>query len=820
LVGLLALGFAFSPSCQRVETFAGGAVPGATDPGTRTFDAGVAVVDAGTNGGPLPRADAVVVERPGVIAGQIVAQTGEVEGALVTLAGSGVWPARVVQAGADGGFRFDDVPTGIYGVSAQRGSRVAEPREGIWLDSGGRVFLALRLDEGATLSGRVVSAVGGEAIAGAELRISADSLALAPRTTRSDAAGRFRFEGLLPRSQSLSVSASGFVPEVAREVTPGPPLTLRLTPAATISGVVYDSLDHPVAGAHVEAVATGGVAGQSVLGSPTAPPAAFVVAANSASLGTTSGPVPRVPVTPTLAPPPGSPPAAASSGQGALPWLASGGPSALTDAEGHFRIEGVPPGTTVLLATHPEHAPGVSATLRLRPGQSLAEQILVLPDGSLIVGRVVDSRGFPAAGVPILLRAEREPLPRMEMSGRDGRFEFAHVLGAASLTAAAPGLPEHRERVDAPPEGEIAVTLTLEDAFIELDGRTLDEAGFPVAGVQLQCSSLRYQAPSTQIAFSDGDGSFRFRGLPAPPWRVTASGAGRVSREIELDEVPPDGLDIRLAEAGEVRLSVHSDFDDSVVSSARVTLTHGDNRFPAQLGSTAGSYVMRDVPAGEFTVAIEADGFLPLERTGDLEPRPGSALGTDLGVLRLAPGANLEGDVVDAHGEPVAGASLALNDEVRPGVVSDAEGHFRLTGIAPDTYHVSATHPSYGQGEQAESVTLYASQTTPGVHIVLSGAAEESPEDQVAELRTGVAVTVETQSGHVRITAVLPGSLAAQAGLRVQDELVSVDGQPAQYSAQARSALRGPEGEDAVLSIRRGGRTRRVVVRRERYSLP
>ena len=126
-----------------------------------------------------------------------------------------------------------------------------------------------------------------------------------------------------------------------------------------------------------------------------------------------------------------------------------------------------------------------------------------------------------------------------------------------------------------------------------------------------------------------------------------------------------------------------------------------------------------------------------------------------------------------------------------------------------------------GRGVRAASVTLYANQTTPGAHIVLSGAlGDEAREDATPSLHSGVAVSVETHAGHVVITQVLANSRASRAGLRGQDQLVSVDGQAVSLGAQARSALRGPVGEDAVLGIRRAGRTRRLVVQRERYSLP
>jgi len=396
-------------------------------------------------------------------------------------------------------------------------------------------------------------------------------------------------------------------------VRPGRELSLRLVPAAQVSGVVYDSLDQPVAGARVELLATGHARGQSVLQAPSSQVDAFSFGAN---LGMTSGPVPPIPAT------------AAATADPGEPWPSSGGPSALTDAQGRFRILGVAPGASVLLASHESYAPGVSAPLRLRPGQRLEDQTLVLPQGSLIRGRVVDSRDFPAAGVAILLRTEREPLPRMTSSTSDGSFEFAHVLGAASLTATAPGLPERRQRLDAPAEGELVVTLRLEQAFIELEGRVLDEAGFPLAGVELRCRSLRYQAPSSQLARSGEDGGFRFRGLPAPPWSIDVRAPGRVAREIELDEPPAAGLELRLEAAGELRLSLRSSFDDTPLPAARVWVTRGEGRFEGQREATPGAYRVPGLPAGPLSLEVEAPGFLPLHRELEL-PEFGSERAVD-----------------------------------------------------------------------------------------------------------------------------------------------------------------------------------------------
>ncbi|MEM9195622.1 MAG: PDZ domain-containing protein [Myxococcota bacterium] len=82
---------------------------------------------------------------------------------------------------------------------------------------------------------------------------------------------------------------------------------------------------------------------------------------------------------------------------------------------------------------------------------------------------------------------------------------------------------------------------------------------------------------------------------------------------------------------------------------------------------------------------------------------------------------------------------------------------------------------------------------------------------------SGVAVDVASVDGAVQIRRVVPGSAAARAGLRVGDEVVTVDGESAIVASQARAMLRGAPGVEAIIEVRRRGRNRRIVVRRERY---
>ena len=92
--------------------------------------------------------------------------------------------------------------------------------------------------------------------------------------------------------------------------------------------------------------------------------------------------------------------------------------------------------------------------------------------------------------------------------------------------------------------------------------------------------------------------------------------------------------------------------------------------------------------------------------------------------------------------------------------------------------------------------------------------------DRTGQRVTGVAIAVALGEREVEVSAVVDGSRAARAGLRVGDQLIEVDDVPVNSPAEARSLLRGAEGVPAILRIRRARRDRIVTVPRERYTQP
>src|SRR6185295_7046206 len=109
----------------------------------------------------------------------------------------------------------------------------------------------------------------------------------------------------------------------------------------------------------------------------------------------------------------------------------------------------------------------------------------------------------------------------------------------------------------------------------------------------------------------------------------------------------------------------------------------------------AGKFTIADLATGKFVLKVEAAGYAATTVPG-IEVPP-SAGEVDLGTLKLAPGAVIEGRVVGPRGEPIEGAEVFALDgmmgmmpQVRWAVVgkeadttSAGDGFFRLGSRAP-----------------------------------------------------------------------------------------------------------------------------------------
>jgi membrane-associated protease RseP (regulator of RpoE activity) len=191
--------------------------------------------------------------------------------------------------------------------------------------------------------------------------------------------------------------------------------------------------------------------------------------------------------------------------------------------------------------------------------------------------------------------------------------------------------------------------------------------------------------------------------------------------------------------------------------------------------------------------------------------------------IDLMEGGVVEGQVVDARGDPVAGARVALGPipqllpagKLPPGVVlTDRRGEFKIDDMPEGNVMLEAYAPALGRG-RAAAVRVVAGRTTDRVRIAI-GAADADPTLESSP-PAGVAVSLDDRGGAgVRVVSVANGSEAERAGLVAGDRIVAVDGQRISSAKEARARLSGPAGDDVLVEIVREKENRKLRLPREK----
>lgn len=258
--------------------------------------------------------------------------------------------------------------------------------------------------------------------------------------------------------------------------------------------------------------------------------------------------------------------------------------------------------------------------------------------------------------------------------------------------------------------------------------------GAPVAGVTVYVVDDRL---AYAYATSRNSGEWDMTGLPSGRYRVYAQPEddapqigrvwpdewslcdGDVLTLSEDDAV--DGVDFDLPLGGSVRGTVLDDLgsplegvevtclgvDDRVSGLRRESVTDGEGRFEVRGldGESAGS---------SWTVLYEVDGW-PSQYAGPSYDQgfadlygvaPGDSV--DAGTTRLLPGITVEGEILSAGGDPLAGADVhAYATSQVVDTVSDEDGSFFVSGLPPGDLLVWAGIEGYG-------LTYYPDDDRPG----------------------------------------------------------------------------------------------------------
>ncbi len=193
--------------------------------------------------------------------------------------------------------------------------------------------------------------------------------------------------------------------------------------------------------------------------------------------------------------------------------------SALSDAEGYYRAEGIPPGPETVLVDHRDYS-RLEKKVEIEPGVHSLE--LVLAAGFEVSGRVVDPEGSGIEGVRVQLLQDQSVRRYAALSEAGGSFAMPAVApGEYSLAAEKQGYAisevEESVKVVDEPVWDLRVPLT---PGITIAGRLLGLGRDELARVEV---TGRWGLNREVYGLVDRLGSYELPHLAPGDWEVRAS---------------------------------------------------------------------------------------------------------------------------------------------------------------------------------------------------------------------------------------------------------------------------------------------------------
>jgi len=762
----------------------------------------------------------VVLHRLGGIAVRVVDEHGVgVAQARVQIASPSLWPARTAECDANGDVRIGALPAGTYALRATSGERASAIELGTDLARGQETSVTLRLAASETVAVRVTGDDDAP-VFGARVTLAESGVSPFPIEATSDREGRARLGPIARGGASLAVRAEAFVPREMAVPDPLPgEVAIALAHAGAIEGRVVDARGFPVDGATIEITGTAFDGApidddprrarftDAEFASALAGPRPLVAAGE---LGVMPGPVPSIPAAgATIA---GVPPTAIATDE---PWV--------TRNDGTYRASPASPGRVRVLVHHPLYVDAMSDVVTLAPGGTVKLDV-VMHAGGILEGQVIDVSGRGVQGARVVLAATHGAMERVARTASDGSFGFAAVPNDLVLLVSpddeGSGV-ELRAQVSVPEGGKKAITLQLSPARDPLPVRVRDDRGYPVDGAQVTIVSLDAASALRETAFTDARGETTLPRAKGIAFRAEVRGDGLAPSVVRIGASATE-VDVALARAESATGEVRSTRGDPVADAEVILYTDLGARHAR--ANDDGTFAFADLAAGHARLVVRAVGFARLERDVTIAANAGRRP-TSFDRVELPAGGAAEGVVLDARGDPVVGARVAINlvptylavGTTPAGVaVTDARGRFHLADLADGAVTLEAFAPDLGRAR--EDIRVIAGETTRDVRFVLR--ADLAPGDRASHepaAAGSVAVTLgeTSEPREVVIVAVADGSEAERAGLAPGDAVVSIEGAPVATMEEARAKLSGPLGDDVLLTVRRGDREESLRVSRE-----
>ena len=276
----------------------------------------------------------------------------------------------------------------------------------------------------------------------------------------------------------------------------------------------------------------------------------------------------------------------------------------------------------------------------------------------------------------------------------------------------------------------------------------------PVGG-----ATVSYSGGSTT---SDAAGHYAFSAVAEGNYTLTAaaSGHGSASRAVAVAAGASVTQDFALPPSpGAITGTVTDAVSNTPIGGASVSYSGG-----SAVTDSAGQYTLSGVPVGTYTLDAGASGYVNQSQL--VTVTTGSTSTQD---FALALSATITGTVTDAgNRQPISGATVSYSGG---SAMTDATGHYTLSGMAAGTYSVTAAAAGHASQTQSLTVTGGATSTQdfalPASPGTITGTVTDAGSGQAISGATvsysgGSAAT--DGAGHYTLSGVPAGTITLTAG--------------------------------------------------------
>jgi hypothetical protein len=769
-------------------------------------EAGLApALQTGLRAGAIPRPIAVAAGGPvsGVVLG---GNKKPAAGALVRLESSKA-TTRWVETDAEGRFTIPHAPDGRGAIVVDAGEAGWGSRPDVKLPLGEGKLITITLALPASLDGKVVDDKTGRVVPRAKVFVRANGFA---RLTRTGPDGLYHLKGIPPQAYRLAVDEARYVPWMKPDLALAPGeakhLDIAVTLGATMLGKVVDENGAPVPAAR----------GSLIRGGENA-----------------------------------------IAGIRRMLRVGGGETTAFrTRADGTFKATRLAPGENQrLFVSHADFERATLAGMSLPSGGTKLNVAIVMHRGATISGAVKDANNLPVQDVEVEVDpsvnfragaggmianfariggASTRPKTKTAV---DGTFHITGIsLGEYALILKKPGFATERvDPVKVTDKGAEPVAVTLGPGA-SIAGIVRRKSGDGAEGFMVRVAGGRggggrggggggggglLGGMGTDLATAS-DGLFTIDGLkPGQAYDLSVFGGAGLGPQKRGVVAPATNVEMVVAGTGRIagtaldarsgqplkNFSVSFEPDRGggaiiriVARGAGAQTGIGQKR---EFNTDDGSFTLEDVPAGTWTVVVEAKGYQPARVANLLVEENGVKDGVE---VRATPGMVLKGHVTDARsGRPVANANItyqATDSGGGPGggfggrggaisgldpsqdITSDADGHFEIEGIPTGKVKVTAKNPDYTDGSEvadvkdtggtveikltgggsASGIVALGSQPLPNAEVALAGAGDAG----FGRILGGSQTTTSDGQGHFEFDHLGAGRYTVSAGLNGQ----------------------------------------------------